>query len=475
MTIRFSLFAFLLAFVLAAPAALAQNADIAAPSNGATPMALAPFSAPSALAGSVLYDNGPLVNSPATGASGADESVLQGNLGLGFYGFGHQILNDNRMAEDFTVPAGGWDIDEMVFYAYQTGSSTTSTMTDVYVQIWDGAPNDPASSVVWGDLTTNRLTSSNWTGAYRVTDTSSGNADRPIMANTVAVDVTLAAGTYWVVWQTGGTLGSGPWAPPVTITGQTTTGNALQYTSDSGSWAPALDNTFAQGLPFLVMGPAGPNVSIAVNTSDVNPERGEAVFFRGPVTNNGGTDQPVYVYFTYDIPGVGTFKRNLGGRTLDPGESFNYRDFQNSKNFVPVTEDAPAGTYTVTVYAASDRFGTEIYDTDSFTFTLDPIAPPPAQAAQVPGASSLEVGGLGAAPNPFRDQTEIRYALAESGDVDLRVFDAAGREVAALVSGTQSAGAHAATFAAADLPAGVYVWRLLAGGDVTTGRVTLAR
>jgi hypothetical protein len=91
--------------------------------------------APAAAAGPtvVLYDNGPLVNSPGTGAGGADESVLQStSLLMTTLGFGHQVLNNNWMADDFTVTdAEGWTIDAMTFYAYQTGSTTTSTMTNV--------------------------------------------------------------------------------------------------------------------------------------------------------------------------------------------------------------------------------------------------------------------------------------------------------------------------------------------------------
>ena len=59
-------------------------------------------------AAAVLYDNGPLVNSPGTGVGGADESVLQNNtLGMGTNGLGHQ-LRLYRMADDFTVPVGHW-------------------------------------------------------------------------------------------------------------------------------------------------------------------------------------------------------------------------------------------------------------------------------------------------------------------------------------------------------------------------------
>jgi len=206
----------------------------------------------------VLYDNGPLVNCPACGSGGADESQLQDStLGMNLFGFGHQVSAGNRVADDFTVTdSSGWVLDEVVFYAYQSFAGIPSTITAVNVQIWDGPPNDPSSSVVFGDTTTNRMTATTWSNIYRVTETSSGNTDRAIMASTVDLGgLFLPAGTYWFDWQTDGSAGSGPWAPPITINGQDTTGNGLQWTT---AWADLLDDgtNTPQGLPFTISGSA---------------------------------------------------------------------------------------------------------------------------------------------------------------------------------------------------------------------------
>ena len=114
--------------------------------------------------------------------------------------------------------------------------------------------------MVWGDTTTNVMTATAWSNIYRATDTTSGATDRPIMANTVTVNTLLDPGTYWLDWQTDGTLGSGPWAPPITINGQTTTGNALQWTATGAVWAPANDTGTAtqQGFPFIIDGDIDP-------------------------------------------------------------------------------------------------------------------------------------------------------------------------------------------------------------------------
>jgi len=214
-----------------------------------------PDHAPMQRSGIVLYDNGSLVNSPGTGTGGADESTLQNSsLNMSTLGFGHQSSAGNRVADDFAVPAGGWQIDQIAFYAYQTGSTTASTITSVNLQIWDAPPGSGARVLIWGDTTTNVLNSSAWSGIYRVTETTSGSTNRPIMENIVDVGVFLNQGTYWLDWQVNGSLGSGPWAPPITIAGNTVTGNALQ--SISGGAFGALNDGgtgAAQGLPFLII------------------------------------------------------------------------------------------------------------------------------------------------------------------------------------------------------------------------------
>lgn len=205
----------------------------------------------------VLYNNGPLVTHPGGGYGGADASVLQTNLGMSTYGFGHQVYYNYWVADDFTVPEGGWDIEGFAFFAYQTYSDINSTITAIHLVILDGPPNDVNSNIVFGDQTTNRMTSSDFTNIYRVLDYGMGDNYRPIMLNACMFDLQLEAGTYWVMWQTDGTLSSGPWAPPVTILGQTTTGNALQYVT---SWASALDTgtSTPQDFAFLIYGAAEP-------------------------------------------------------------------------------------------------------------------------------------------------------------------------------------------------------------------------
>jgi hypothetical protein len=169
-----------------------------------------PTEAPAAL----LYDNGPLITSTGTGFGGADESMLQ--TPLTSYGTNVNKAVFYRIADDFTVTGNPWNVSSFEFYAYQTGSTTTSSITAAYVRILNGTPGQPGTTVVWGDTTTNRMTSTSFTNIYRVNVT--GNNQRPIMKIVVNTPgLTLNAGTYWVEYSALGSLASGPWCPYVTI------------------------------------------------------------------------------------------------------------------------------------------------------------------------------------------------------------------------------------------------------------------
>ncbi|AXI99417.1 Por secretion system C-terminal sorting domain-containing protein [Cyclonatronum proteinivorum] len=78
-------------------------------------------------------------------------------------------------------------------------------------------------------------------------------------------------------------------------------------------------------------------------------------------------------------------------------------------------------------------------------------------------------------PNPFNPTTNISFALPQSGHAQLEVFDMLGQRVAVLVNETLSAGAHTAVFDASNLSSGVYLYRLQAGNQVQTRKLTVVK
>ncbi|MDI6401265.1 invasin domain 3-containing protein [Balneolaceae bacterium ANBcel3] len=78
-------------------------------------------------------------------------------------------------------------------------------------------------------------------------------------------------------------------------------------------------------------------------------------------------------------------------------------------------------------------------------------------------------------PNPFNASTMIRFGVSEEMRVKLELFDIMGRRVQVLVDGQKSAGMYTIPVDARHLASGVYVYRLIYGGNVKTKKMTLIR
>jgi hypothetical protein len=76
-------------------------------------------------------------------------------------------------------------------------------------------------------------------------------------------------------------------------------------------------------------------------------------------------------------------------------------------------------------------------------------------------------------PNPFSAITTISYSLPESQVATLKVYNSLGEEVATLMNGSQSAGAHAVSLSAYDLQNGIYFYRLTAGKFSQSGKMVI--
>ena len=78
-------------------------------------------------------------------------------------------------------------------------------------------------------------------------------------------------------------------------------------------------------------------------------------------------------------------------------------------------------------------------------------------------------------PNPFNPTTTISFDLMESSFASLKVYNLMGQEVVTVVSGVMERGRHVATFDAADLPSGVYIYRLEAGDFMDQKKMMLMK
>ncbi len=82
------------------------------------------------------------------------------------------------------------------------------------------------------------------------------------------------------------------------------------------------------------------------------------------------------------------------------------------------------------------------------------------------GIEGLDVGTAVSLPypNPFNPKSTIKYQIAKSSVVVLKVFDILGREVSELVNGKLEAGSYNITFDASGLASGVYFYSLYTDG-----------
>jgi hypothetical protein len=80
-----------------------------------------------------------------------------------------------------------------------------------------------------------------------------------------------------------------------------------------------------------------------------------------------------------------------------------------------------------------------------------------------------------AMPNPFNPSTVIRYELPEVMMVRMELYTMTGTRISVLDEGTKAAGTHSIRVDGRGLASGVYLYRLTAGDQTLTGRMTLLK
>jgi len=192
------------------------------------------------------------------GFGGADTSSFLAPVNT--FGIGTNVTAV-QSADDFIVPASGWNVDGFTVYGYSTSTypnpPSASPFPAITATVYSGTPGAGGTVVA----TSTNLTSSAWTGIYRTSSTTLTNAQRPVFSATVSFPtLSLAQGTYWIAYSlTGAAPGAAGsvFSPQVTTSTQgTPVGNTRQFTISTGTWADVAEGGSGQNvaLPFLVSG-----------------------------------------------------------------------------------------------------------------------------------------------------------------------------------------------------------------------------
>lgn len=78
-------------------------------------------------------------------------------------------------------------------------------------------------------------------------------------------------------------------------------------------------------------------------------------------------------------------------------------------------------------------------------------------------------------PNPFNPVTTIKFSIVENAYVSLKVYDMLGKEVANPVDQQMNSGVYEYQFDASGLSSGVYYYRLQAGENSLTRKMTVLK
>ncbi|MDZ7334379.1 MAG: T9SS type A sorting domain-containing protein [candidate division KSB1 bacterium] len=78
-------------------------------------------------------------------------------------------------------------------------------------------------------------------------------------------------------------------------------------------------------------------------------------------------------------------------------------------------------------------------------------------------------------PNPFNPTTAITYSLNKKANVELKVYNVLGSEVATLVNEMKNAGTYTIQFDASNLTSGVYFYQLKSGDKTITRKMMLMK
>jgi len=206
------------------------------------------------------------------------------------------------------------------------------------------------------------------------------------------------------------------------------------------------------------------------------PVYGMALLGTAPAANITLVDNPTYVFPFDHVPDV--YKYQFLRGNLNQSEAVEPTDLAALVSAGPFTLD-PGQTASFSIVMA---YGDDLEDfqnniTAAGATGVVGVDQEPHVPVTVPEAQ-LALGQNH--PNPFNPTTDIKFSLAESGPVELAVYDITGRLVKTLVSETLAGGVHTVRWDGRDqdgmqAASGLYFYRMTAEDKVLTRKMLLVK
>ena len=216
--------------------------------------------------------------------------------------------------------------------------------------------------------------------------------------------------------------------------------NISTYSADSG-----YNNNSPHVARFTTAGPVTVD-SVAYIKSQIN------FYYLKPFIRNQGrvtTIKNPKINILCDDPWVKPGIRTIGFPDIPPDTAV------EGTSWAIIRYDSTfPGYYNLIFEIMSDGW---VYWTDSMRVTIPAVAIN--EQINLPLTFNLEQNY----PNPFNPSTTIKYSIPKQSYVTLKLYDILGREVATLVNAEKPAGNYLVEFNAANLPSGVYFYRIQAG------------
>lgn len=144
--------------------------------------------------------------------------------------------------------------------------------------------------------------------------------------------------------------------------------------------------------------------------------------------------------------------------------------YQSGETFTKLDVDLPSGAADeVTITGESTfilRYGADIYEV-----TVSGNGTPTEHLGENPAEFKV----LPNYPNPFNPGTQLQFELNQPSDANIVVYTMSGQVVKEINMGKLTSGTHSVYFDASSLASGVYLYRVQAGSQFRTGKMTLIK